>query len=1136
MNKLHNISQFLEGFRDAAFVIDEKSVVTSWNKAASKLYMLSAKDVLGKHLDEIIPIDESFATLDNIRKEIAIKGSWWGKVQHSSTTKEKFVVNWNAAACVSDDSDTHIMVFATPNENIMHGNSKAVPAVESWQNLISNIPGLLLVLDRSDDISFINREMKENYTDQLVGQSVFSIFDPHYRKKVESAIRVAREKNLDTRLVLPLDRKDGSIIWYECHVCRRNSELPNEEIIIMATDVTTQKQVECDLLQSETLFRTIFEGSTLGMFATDLDGRIVKTNESLENMLGYSSCELLGKNIWSLTSEDDRSNERILVNEVIQKNKRYVQFEKKYLHKDGSKIWAELTISIAEDSDKKFSFLVGLTKNINKYKKAEIEKANLEEKYYELFETIESGVVIYSAVNNGEDFIIVGFNRAAEKIERMDRSDALGKKVTEVFSTIEDYGLLDVFRHVYNTGETVSYPVKLYKDNRIEGWRKNLVYKLRTGEVVAVYDDISERKKVELQLIENEEMFRAVFETAVDAIFVKDKARRYIRVNPAMLELHSLKATDMLGKTDSEIFGQETDWQESGEDLKVLDGKVLVGEPTRKVNNKRHTFHTVKVPYANGEGEIVGLCGIARDITEWINNEQELKDQKEKFRSLTENSTDYVIRFDDKARHVYVNPAASLGYNLDSNKVIGKTHREIGVEEQLCQLWEESIGKVFDTGETLEEIVEFDEKSFHKWLDWRLIPEYDKHSRITTVLAVSRDITPVKLAEQEKTVLEEQLRQSQKMEAIGQLAGGVAHDFNNLLTTIEGNIALAKMEASDADPITEMLDEVSFASQRAADLTRQLLAFSRKQIIEPRILNLNDMINGLYKLLVRIIGEDVQLEIKPAKNLGNVKADPGQIEQIIVNLAVNARDAMPNGGKLVVETHVIDLDKEYSSNHPYSSMGSNIMLAVSDTGHGMDGETSRHIFDPFFTTKEKGQGTGLGLSTVYGIVKQHGGSIEVYSEIGSGTTFKIYFPHVKDEAENIERDDDQQVIPEGKEHILVVEDEQVVRMMTSKILTRLGYTVCEAASGREAVELFVKKKDTIDLLITDVIMPNMNGWDLAQQLLSIKPETKILFTSGYTDNVIAHHGVLGEDVNFIGKPFSPVALGVKIRDVLDDDT
>jgi len=362
------------------------------------------------------------------------------------------------------------------------------------------------------------------------------------------------------------------------------------------------------------------------------------------------------------------------------------------------------------------------------------------------------------------------------------------------------------------------------------------------------------------------------------------------------------------------------------------------------------------------------------------------------------------------------------------------------------------------------------------------------------------------------------------------LAGGIAHDFNNLLTVIMGYSELIVRRLDKANPLCGNAEEIKKAAEKATALTSQLLAFSRKQVLQPRVLNLNTVILDIKTMLSRLIGEHMEVRTLPGVELGLVKADPGQIEQVIMNLAVNARDAMPNGGKITIETANVYLDEEYARRHIAVQPGWYVMLAVSDTGHGMDAETSNSIFEPFFTTKEQGKGTGLGLSTVYGIVKQSGGNIWVYSEVGVGTSFKIYLPLV-DEQIALEAEAEAAPPPEGfagTETILIAEDEEMVRNLARDSLTMHGYTVLEAATPAVALLISQQHEGPIHLLLTDVVMPGMNGRELAEQFVRLRPDTRVLYMSGYADQFIIHNGILDGDIAFIGKPFTPDALVLKV--------
>ena len=402
-----------------------------------------------------------------------------------------------------------------------------------------------------------------------------------------------------------------------------------------------------------------------------------------------------------------------------------------------------------------------------------------------------------------------------------------------------------------------------------------------------------------------------------------------------------------------------------------------------------------------------------------------------------------------------------------------------------------------------------------------------------TVAALKEQIAERERAERERAELERQLHQSQKMEALGRLAGGVTHDFNNLLAVIIGYSELLLMRQMDSDSARPKIEQIQQAGERGAALTRQLLAFSRRQVFQPRVLNLNTAVRGIDKMLGRLIGEDIELIARLEPGLGRVKVDPGQIDQVIMNLAVNARDAMPRGGRLTIETTNVEVDEADAFRPPGMKAGSYVMLAVGDTGVGMDAETQARIFEPFFTTKEQGKGTGLGLSTVHGIVSQSGGHVGVESTPGRGTTFRVYLPPVEAEADAAEQPGVTVGDLLGSETVLLVEDETGVRQMICQLLQVHGYTVLEAGSSDEALTICEQHPDPIHLLLTDVVMPRMGGLELAKRLAPYRPETKVLYMSGYLDDTVVHHGLLDSEMTVLQKPFTRDVLMQKVREVLD---
>ncbi len=519
-----------------------------------------------------------------------------------------------------------------------------------------------------------------------------------------------------------------------------------------------------------------------------------------------------------------------------------------------------------------------------------------------------------------------------------------------------------------------------------------------------------------------------------------------------------------------------------------------------------------------------------RDITHRKRTEAQLAYSHRLMSYIISHARSAIAVHDRELRYIYVSERYLKEYNVKEQDVIGQHHYEVFPD--LPQKWRDVHQRALagEVSSAEEDPYERADGSL-EWTRWECRPWYEMDGTIGGIIVYTEVITERKRAEEERRALENQLQQAMKMEAVGRLAGGIAHDFNNLLTAITANVGLAQLDLPAAHPAADRLRDVSDAADRAAALTRQLLTFSRRQMIEPKVLDLNELVANLKKLLTRLIGEDIVLRFALSPALPAIRVDPGQLEQVLVNLAVNARDAMPDGGQIVIETAVVELDETYCASHARARPGEFVRLAVSDTGHGLTDEAKQHLFEPFFTAKARDRGTGLGLSTTCGIVRQAGGSLEVYSEPGCGTSFKIYLPAVAGEVSRLARPDDE--LPTGHETILLVEDDDAVRAAASRCLQRLGYTVLEAERGPEALAALARHAGPLDLLLTDVIMPGINGRELAERVKRVRPAARVLYASGYTENVIAHHGVLEAGLDFISKPYSPGRLAHKVREVLD---
>ena len=622
--------------------------------------------------------------------------------------------------------------------------------------------------------------------------------------------------------------------------------------------------------------------------------------------------------------------------------------------------------------------------------------------------------------------------------------------------------------------------------------------------------------------------YRVIFNATNEAIVIHDaETGQIVDVNDRMLEIYGYSREEALAADIGQLSQGTSPYsqKEAGEKVRraKLEGpQVFEWLSCKKTGELFWSEVSLKRVTTGNSDKIIAVI---REISKRKRMEEQLKESEERFKAL-HNASFGGITLHDKGVILECNQglAEITGYSveeligMDGLLLIAPSSRDFVLEKIVT-----GYEKAYEAGGIRKNGEEYPLR-----LEARTVPYKGKNVRSVEF----RDITENKQYQAAQERMQKQLEQAQKMESVGRLAGGVAHDFNNMLGVILGYSDLILRQVDERHPICPGLKQIQQAALRSAELTRQLLAFARKQTVAPKVLDLNETVAGMLKMLLRLIGEDIDLAWLPGMDLGQVKIDPSQVDQILVNLCVNARDAIGDTGKVTIETHNVVFDADYCAEHPGAVPGTFILLAISDNGCGMDRETLAHLFEPFFTTKEMGKGTGLGLSMVYGIVKQNNGFINVYSEPGQGTTFKIYIPFYAAETELKAKADAILPAQTGHETILLVEDEPMILEMTVIMLQHLGYTILPAATPGEALQLAENHGNHIDLLMTDVVMPEMNGRDLAKNLSSLFPNLKCLFMSGYTANVIAHHGVLDDGVNFLQKPFSQKDLAVKIREAL----
>ncbi len=983
---------------------------------------------------------------------------------------------------------------------------------------------------------------------------------------------------------------------------------------------------------------------------------------NIEKLFGWKPEDVVGASTWDNVHPDDLESTREFFEKRMHKPDAVGTMECRYRCKDGSYKWIEFTgINLFHDPDIKG--LLGNYQDITERKRAEKALIEKEALFRGLFDHMTSGSAVYEVRNDGskgKDYIIRGFNRKSLEIEGKTLDEVIGRSLFDLRPNIDDYGLIPAMKKVWENGNPVYYPTKIYQDGRFSNYYENHIFKLPSGEIVTLYNDVTDEKNQERELQESERKYRVLFDTFPLGITVSDQSGNIVESNAVSEKLLGIAKTEHETRTID-----EPTWRIIRPDGAPMPMSEYAS--VRALKEKRQ-IENVEMGIVKSDGEITwinvsaaplhlekyGVVVTYGDITERKRVEVALRKTEEKFRSYIANAPDGVFIADEKGRYVEVNQAACeiTGYSEKEllNKSIpdllqkselekgiqhfkevqqnGSARDEIGFVTKSGEnrFWQVAAVKLFDTrflgfvkditerkryeaallesqtryqtaqrmghvgnweynlntgqfwgSDEAKRIYGFDpnqdtfsteavesciperdrvhqalidliEKGREYNLEFQIFPVNSKQPKTLISLAelrkddkglpmavygVIQDITERKQAEAEKEKLQAQLTQAQKMESVGRLAGGVAHDFNNMLGVILGHAELALELSEENSDICSDLKEIQTAAQRSADLTKQLLTFARKQIIEPKMLNLNQTVKQMITMLQRLIGEDIDLLWKPCEALWPVKMDPSQIDQILANLCVNARDAITDVGKITIETDMVSFDEAYCTEHAGFIPGDFVMLGVSDNGSGMNKETLKNLFEPFFTTKEMGKGTGLGLAMIYGIVKQNSGFINVYSEPGKGTTFKIYLPRLVADEDTDKAVPDKKAAPGGNETVLIVEDEPAILNMTRMMLERKGYSVLSAATPADAIEIAGNHTNKIHLLMTDVVMPGMNGRDLARQLTALYPDIKLLFMSGYTANVIAHQGVLDEGVAFIQKPFSMADLAEKLRGVLD---
>jgi PAS domain S-box-containing protein len=897
--------------------------------------------------------------------------------------------------------------------------------------------------------------------------------------------------------------------------------------VVTLTDITERKRVEDALAESQRELEAIFDAAADGILLAETEsGRFQSANASICRMLGYSRDEMLDLGVSDLFRKEDLAH-------AAQEFERHAKGDTSISaglpvkRKDGSTFFADINSAPVMFGDK--ACLVAIFRDVTARKRAE---ENLDRSAQRLSLATESALIGIWDLDLERNVLI--WDKRMYELYGIRPEDFSGayeawkKGVHPADVVTADADVKDAiagtrqlhtqFRVVWPDGQVHHLEAHAMVQRGPDGTPRRMI---------GVNWDITERKQAEAMLHESEVRYRGLFEANPQPLWVYDlETLAFLQVNDAAVAHYGYRRDEFLTMTIAEIRPAEDAARLLADIAHIDDDAMGEGSVWRHRKKDGSTIDVEITAHAVDHGGRRARLVLAHDITARKRAEESLRLES----AALQAAADAIVITNRAGVIEWVNPAFIQLTGYTAEEAVGKNPRDLVKSGKHAPAFYQDLWETILAGRTWHgEMINRRKDGSLYTEDQAVTPILDASGTITHFVAIKKDIA-------ERLQLEAQFRQAQKMDSVGQLASGIAHDFNNLLTVINGMSDLLLAQVRPDDPMSADVREIRRAGERAATLTQQLLAFSRQQILETRVMSLNTVVTGMESLLRRLLGEDIDLMVVLTPGVGNVKADPGQIEQVITNLAVNARDAMPQGGRLTIETQSVMVDKDYARQLGVTSVtmpsGSYVLLAVSDSGTGMDEATRTRIFEPFFTTKGPGKGAGLGLSTVYGIVKQSHGFVWVYSEVGQGTSFKMYLPRVT-EAAGPDQPGPTVVSSSGTETILLAEDNAGLRRLATRLLAPAGYTVLGAASGEEALRLLERHDAPVHLLLSDVVMPGMSGRDLAEHLAQTRPEIKVLYMSGYTSDTIVRHGVLEAQVPFLNKPFTAAALLRKVREVLD---
>ena len=1021
---------------------------------------------------------------------------------------------------------------------------------EVYRTLIETSPDPIVMYSLEGELIAANKQAATMYgvdsTKDLLKEvkTVFDFLTEDGKVYGEASFHRTLSEGRPQRNEYQVKVRDGKIIAAEMHssIVRTGAGKP-WAFISVVRDITARRKAEERLRENEERFRSVVEKSMIGIAVIDHVFKYSYVNEVFCRIAGYEREEILGQDFTYFLSEESKTlaAERIICQPKADNVSS--EYEIYFVRKDGEKRLGEVRSVVYLDSFSRKNITLQVI-DITKRRFAENELCESKEhllqsegRYRSILDNMEEAY--YEVDLKGKSTF---FNSSAIKSLGYTREEMLGMNYRQYVDEEDIQKVFTAFNRVFRTGDTIRHMewilrTKAGKMVPIEG-SISLIKDIKGNPsgFSGVIRDITDRKSAEDQLRESEEKYRGILENMDDAYYETDLAGNYIFFNEAFMskthytreELTRMNFKSLISPDfHQHVIEAFTEVYKTGKTIRLLEYDVFSKDGV-KLN-----IESWVSPVFNKKNRTVGFKGIARDVTERKQTEKALIENEERFRSLIQNSLDVIVVLDENGLIKYESPSMYRILKYPQGEMIGKNPVDFIHPEDVNAVLKKLAGVLNDRNSGVPITFRF-KRADRTWVDIEAVGKnLIGYPVINGIIINARDVSERRKNQEAKLDMEHKLLHAQKMESVGRLAGGVAHDFNNMLSVIMGNVEMAMNKVDSSGAVHKSMQQILSAAKRSAALTRQLLAFARKQAINPKVLDLNDTVSGMLKMLRRLIGEDIELIWHPGYELWKVKVDPSQVDQLLANLIVNARDAIAKTGSIVIETLNKTCDDAYQTIYPYAAPGEYVILTVSDNGCGMDKDQLENIFEPFFTTKKEGQGTGLGLATVYGIVKQNNGFINVISEPQRGATFQIFLPRHKGMDHEDVREEPEAETQGGQETILIIEDEQSVLNISRAMLEMLGYKVLAANGKDEALCLAHEYRGKIDLLLSDVVLPGMNGKELSEQIIKIRPGLKRLYMSGYPADVIARQGILDKNVKCISKPFSLQDMAARVREVLD---